>query len=116
MPEETFHQLLGLGESWRVIRTEYETENNTFVICVTETPKLWEAESAQCGQRVTCYDHVEPMGWRHLNGFNKECVIVTALPRGKRQADGTVYRVPPPWEGRGKHFTQAFEGASDRKS
>ena len=63
----------------------------------------------QGGQRVTCYDHGEPMGWRHLNGFNKECVIVTALPRGKRQEDGPGYRVTPPWEGRGKPFTKEFE-------
>jgi transposase len=108
-PEETFHQLLGLGENWRVIRTEYETEENTFVICVEETPKLWEEESAKWQQRVTCYDHVEPMEWRHLNVFNKECVIVTALPRGKRHEDGAIYRVTPPWEGRGKHFTKEFE-------
>lgn len=108
-PEETFHQLLGLGESWRVIRTEYEAEKNTFVICVEETPKLWEEESRKWQQRVSCYDHVEPMGWRHLNVFNKECVIVTALPRGKRHEDGTIYRVTPPWEGRGKHFTKEFE-------
>jgi transposase len=108
-PEETFHQLLGLGESWRVIRTDYETSKNTFVICVEETAKLWEEESARWKQRVTCYDHVEPMEWRHLNVFNKECVIVTALPRGKRQEEGTIYRVSPPWEGRGKHFTKEFE-------
>lgn len=108
-PEETFHQLLGLGESWRVVRTEYEAAKNTFVICVEETPHLWEQERARCGQRVTCYDHVEPMSWRHLNVFNKECVIVTALPRGKRHEDGTIYRVSPPWEGRGKHFTKEFE-------
>jgi transposase len=108
-PEETFQQLLGLGESWRVIRTEYEAEQNTFVICVEETAHLWEAETARCGQRVTCYDHVEPMSWRHLNVFNKECVIVTALPRGKREADGGIYRVTPPWEGRSKHFSKEFE-------
>ena len=108
-PEETFHQLLGLGESWRVIRTKYEAAKNTFVICVEETAKLWEEETGRWGQRVTCYDHVEPMGWRHLNVFNKECVIVTALPWGKRQEDGTVYRVTPPWEGLGKHFTKEFE-------
>lgn len=108
-PEQTFHQLLGLGEGWQVVRTEYEAENNTFVICVAETPKLWEEESAKWKQRVTCYDHVEPMGWRHLNVFNKECVIVTALPRGKRHEDGRGYRVSPPWEGRGKHFTKEFE-------
>jgi len=55
-PEQTFEQLLGLGTSWKVIRTEFETERNTFVICV-ETEALWPEESAKCGQRVTCYDH-----------------------------------------------------------
>jgi transposase len=49
------------------------------------------------------------MQWRHLNVFNKECVIVCALPRGRRSNDGKVYRVTPPWEGRSKHFTQEFE-------
>jgi transposase len=108
-PEETFHQLLGLGQSWQVLRTEYEEQTHTFVICVGETEALWAEESRRWGQRVTCYDHVEPMGWRHLNVFNKECVIVSALPRGRRQEDGAVYRVTPPWEGRSKHFTREFE-------
>jgi len=108
-PEETFHQLLGLGESWTVIRTEFEVKEQTFVICVQETERLWPEESQRCGQEVTCYDHVEAMQWRHLNVFNKECVIVCALPRGKRKNDGAVYRVTPPWEGRSKHFTKEFE-------
>jgi transposase len=108
-PEQTFEQLLGLGTSWKVIRTEFEVERNTFVICVTETEALWSQESAACGQTVTCYDHVEPMPWRHLNVFNKECVIVSALPRGRRSQDGKIYRVTPPWEGRSKHFSKEFE-------
>jgi len=108
-PEQTFEQLLGLGQSWKVMSTEYEVERNTFVICVTETEALWTQESAQCGQAVTCYDHVEPMQWRHLNVFNKECVIVSALPRGRRSQDGAIYRVTPPWEGRSKHFSKEFE-------
>ena len=108
-PEETFEKLLGLGASWKVVRTDYEEERNTFVICVTETEALWPEESAKCGQTVTCYDHVEPMQWRHLNVFNKECVIVSALPRGRRSQDGAVYRVTPPWEGRSKHFSKEFE-------
>jgi transposase len=49
------------------------------------------------------------MQWRHLNVFNKEFVIVCALPRGHRINDGKVYRVTPPWEGRSKQFTQEFE-------
>jgi transposase len=108
-PEQTFEQLLGLGSSWKVIRTEYEAEQNTFVICVEETEALWAEESARNGHPVTCYDHVEPMQWRHLNVFNKECVIVSALPRGKRSQDGKIYRVTPPWEGRSKHFSKEFE-------
>ena len=108
-PEETFEQLLGLGTSWKVIRTEFEVKENTFVICVSETEALWAEESAKCGQEVICYDHVEPMQWRHLNVFNKECVIVSALPRGRRQQDGAIYRVTPPWEGRSKHFSKEFE-------
>jgi transposase len=108
-PEETFHQLLGLGQSWKVVRTEFEQKEQTFVICVEETDRLWPEERQRCGQEVICYDHVEPMQWRHLNVFNKECVIVSALPRGKRKGDGAIYRVTPPWEGRSKHFTKEFE-------
>lgn len=108
-PEQTFEQLLGLGASWSVVSTDYEVERNTFVICVRETDALWPEESARCGQTVTCYDHVEPMQWRHLNVFNKDCVIVSALPRGRRSQDGTIYRVTPPWEGRSKHFSKEFE-------
>ncbi len=69
------------------------------MICVTETEALWPEESAKCGQAVTCYDHVEPMQWRHLNVFNKECVIVSALPRGRRSQDGAINRLTPPWGG-----------------
>ena len=108
-PEETFEKLLGLGASWKVVSTNYEEQRNTFVICVAETPALWPEETARCGQTVSCYDHVEPMQWRHLNVFNKECVIVSALPRGRRSQDGAIYRVTPPWEGRSKHFSKEFE-------
>lgn len=107
--EQTFGQLLGLGDSWKVVSADFEVEKNTFVICVKETEALWPEESAKSGQAVTCYDHVEPMQWRHLNVFNKECVIVSALPRGRRGRDGGIYRVTPPWEGRSKHFSKEFE-------
>jgi transposase len=108
-PEETFGQLLGLGKAWRVVKARLEASSSTFVLSVKETAELWPEESARAGTKVTCHDHVEPMQWRHLNVFNKECVIVCALPRGRRGDDGKVYRVTPPWEGRSKHFTQEFE-------
>jgi transposase len=108
-PEETFGQLLGLGKSWRVMEARLDSPTSTFVLKVEETSGLWAEESARAGTTVTCHDHVEPMRWRHLNVFNKECVIECALPRGRRGDDGKVYRVTPPWEGRSKHFTQEFE-------
>ena len=108
-PEETFGQLLGLGKSWKVVESRFEAESSTFFLKVEETPELWPEESTRAGTPVVCHDHVEPMQWRHLNVFNKECVIVCALPRGRRGDDSKVYRVTPPWEGRSKHFTQEFE-------
>ena len=108
-PEETFGQLLGLGKSWRVMEARLDSPTSTFVLKVEETSGLWPEESARAGTTVSCHDHVEPMRWRHLNVFNKECVIECALPRGRRGDDGKVYRVTPPWEGRSKHFTQEFE-------
>lgn len=108
-PEATFHRLLGLDDCWEVIRLDYKEKANEFLIEVRETSQLWQKERQRLGQAVSGYDHVEPMRWRHLNVFNKECEIICALPRGKRSQDGQVYRVPPPWEGRSKHFTQEFE-------
>ena len=92
-----------------MVESRFEAESSTFFLKVEETPELWPEESARAGTPVTCHDHVEPMQWRHLNVFNKECVIVCALPRGRRGDDSKVYRVTPPWEGRSKHFTQEFE-------
>ena len=108
-PEQTLGQLLGLGKSWRVVEARFETESSTFFLKVEETPDLWPEESARAGTQVVCHDQVEPMQWRHLNGSNNECVIVCALPRGRRGDDSKVYRVTPPWEGRSKHFTQESE-------
>jgi hypothetical protein len=106
---------VGLGASWRVVRTDFEAENNTFVICVTETEALWPEGRSKCGQAVSCYDHIEPMQWRHLNVFNKECVIVCASPRGKRSVSGEVYWVTPPWEGRSKHSPRSAQYIRSRK-
>ena len=68
-PEQTFGQLLGLGKSWRVVESRFESESATFFLKVEETPELWPEESARAGTPVVCHDHVEPMQWRHLNGL-----------------------------------------------
>jgi len=110
-PEDTFKQLLGLNDCWDVESARYDEEAGLFELRVRETEKLWIAERCphDNSDGVTCYDHVKEMRWRHLNVFSKECEIVSELPRGLCPKCGKVYRVRPPWEGRGKHFTMEFE-------
>jgi transposase len=104
-PEETFRQLLGLGKAWRLVEARLEASSSTFILKVKETAALWPEESTRAGPPVTCHDHVEPMQWRHLNVFNKECVIVCGLSRGRGADDARVYCRTPPLEGRKKRFT-----------
>jgi hypothetical protein len=78
-----------------VVESRFEAESSTFFLKVEETPELWPEGSARAGTPVTCHDPVEPMQWRHLNVFNKECVIVCALPRGRRGDDSKVYPCDP---------------------
>ena len=85
-PEETFGQLLGMGKAWRVV--EARLEASMFFLKVEETPELWPEESTRAGTPLTCYDHVEPMQWRHLNVFNqgvRDCVRSAARAPNQRR-------------------------------
>jgi hypothetical protein len=74
--------LLRLGKNWRVLEARFEAESSTFFLKVEETPESWPEESARARTPVTCHDYVEPMQWRHLNVFKKECVIVVRSAAG----------------------------------
>lgn len=108
-PESLFHNLLGLGTQWRVMRCEFVQEESLVRLWIEETPLLWNGESIGAKEAVTAYDHTEELVWRHLNVFEHRCEIRCRLPRGRKTTTGQVYRVLPPWEGLSKHFTQAFE-------
>ncbi len=109
-PEKMFHQLLGLGLSWQVVESRFETSDGTVYLEIQETDRLWE--SARCpkdGGGVFCYDHTQRLTWRHLNVFQHRCEITCCLPRGKCRQCGHVFRVRPPWEGLSTHFSREFE-------
>lgn len=110
-PEELFGQMLGLGDAWEVTEARYQESEKRFVLRVRETDRLWPRERCphDGATGIRCYDHVGDLEWRHLNVFDKECLLVCSLPRGQCGQCGRVYRVTPPWEGRSRHFTKGFE-------
>jgi len=102
IPEKVFHQILALGEAWRVRQVEYVEKESKVLIQVEETPKLWAAESCpHCPSKsVGGYDHAPERRWRHLNVCQLNSEIVCALPRGRCRQCQKVYTVRAPWEGR----------------
>ena len=109
-PEDLFGTLLPLRESWRVMAVPHQESERRFVIEIEESDQLWRHERCPRDEgKVRLNDHAPARQWRHLNVFNHECVLQCALPRRKCQNCGHVYRVRPPWEGKGKHFSKEFE-------
>lgn len=111
IPEKVFHQILALGDAWRVSRVDYVEKESKVLIRVEETPALWAAESCpHCNAKsVGGYDHAPERSWRHLNVCQLESEIVCSLPRGQCKQCQKVYTVHAPWEGRSRGLTQEFE-------
>ena len=111
IPEKVFHQILALGEGWRVGRVDYIEKESKVTIGIEETPALWPTQSCpHCGRKqVGGYDHAPERRWRHLNVCQLESEIVCALPRGQCKECKKVYTVRAPWEGRSRGLTQEFE-------
>lgn len=110
IPEKVFHQILALGEGWRVAGVDYLDKESKVLIRVEETAALWPAEKCpHCGQTVRGYDHAPERRWRHLNVCQLQSEIACGLPRGQCQSCRKVYTVHPPWEGRSRGLTQEFE-------
>ena len=112
IPEKVFHQILALGDAWRVSRVDYLEKDQKVVIRVEETPALWPSqECLHCGHKsVSGYDHAPERSWRHLNVCQLESEIACALPRGRCSDCQRVFTIKAPWEGRSRGLTQEFEG------
>ena len=111
IPEKVFHQILALGDAWRVTTVDYVEQERKVSIHIEETPQLWAREQCphcRCHQ-VGGYDHAPERRWRHLNVCQLESEIVCALPRGQCKGCRKVFTVRAPWEGRSPHCTQEFE-------
>lgn len=111
IPEKVFHQILALGQAWRVTTVDYVATERRVLLRVEETPALWAEQCCpHCARRhVTGYDHAPERHWRHLNVCQLESEIACALPRGQCRDCLKVFTVRAPWEGRSRGFTQEFE-------
>jgi transposase len=112
IPEKVFHQILALGDAWRVNRVDYQEQERKVAIRVEDTPALWPTVACpHCGRKsVRGYDHAPERTWRHLNVCQLESEIACALPRGECRECELVFTVKAPWEGRSRGLTQEFEG------
>ena len=104
VPEKVFHQILALGDAWRVRQVEYVEKESKVLIQVEETPKLWASESCpHCSSKsVGGYDHAPERHWRHLNVCQLNSEIVCALPRTMPAMPEGLHRAgalgrPEPW-------------------
>ncbi len=111
IPEKMFHEILLLGQEWRVSSVDYVENSREVLIRVEETPALWKTESCpHCrAKSVAGYDHAPERRWRHLNVCQLQSEIVCSLPRGQCKLCQKVYTVRAPWEGRSRGLTQEFE-------
>jgi transposase len=111
IPEKVFHQILVLGEGWRVQPVDYLDKESKVLIRVENTSALWAVEKCpHCGRTgVQGYDHAPERRWRHLNVCQLQSEIVCRLPRGRCGACERIYTVRAPWEGRSRGLTQEFE-------
>ena len=111
IPEKVFHQILALGEGWRVQPVDYLDKESKVLIRVENASALWAVEKCpHCGRTgVQGYDHAPERRWRHLNVCQLQSEIVCRLPRGRCGACEKIYTVRAPWEGRSRGLTQEFE-------
>jgi hypothetical protein len=86
------------------VKIRLDATPSAFVLKVELQPVLWFKESVRFGTPITNYGYVIPTQLHYLKIFNKDCVIVFALPRGRRGIDRKVHRVAPLWEKRSIHF------------
>ena len=69
IPERVFHQILALGEAWRVVALDFIDKEQGVLIRVEETPQLWSGECCpHCASASPAGDdHAPEHRWRHLN-------------------------------------------------
>jgi transposase len=101
-----FSQALGLGNAWKVIKSEMDVENRRL--------RLWldfeagcQFPCPQCQQSCSVHDTVEKR-WRHLDFWQHRTELIARVPRVQCAEHG-VLQSPAPWARPGSGFTLMME-------
>lgn len=101
-----FGMALGLGNGWKVVKSEMNLEGRELKIWLDFEPGLQFACPA-CGAFCPVHDTVEKM-WRHMDFWQHETTLIARTPRTKCDEHG-VLLAEVPWARAGSGFTLMME-------
>ena len=105
--EELFGELLGLGQSWRVVECVLSRIEGWVELRVENTEAVWKIDRCpRCGGLPKAYGHTEDVNWDHLPVMQFHCQITACLPRGWCERCNHTRRVRAPWEGKDGELTR----------
>jgi len=101
-----FTQALGLGNAWKVLRSEMNVQERRLQLWLDFEAGLQFA-CPQCEQWCPVHDTVERK-WRHLDFWQHRTELIARVPRVKCPEHG-VLQTPVPWARPGSGFTLMME-------
>jgi transposase len=103
---EHYRLLLGLNDSWDVVRVDLTLEAKRVDIFLEYVGK--GGVCPDCGAAVPLADHAPERKWRHLDTMQFETILSASTPRAKCPKCG-VKTMTVPWAEKHSRFTIMFE-------
>jgi transposase len=104
-----FTAALGLGGSWRVVRSEFDAQATRLDLYLDfERGARFACPAKDCAQECCPVHDTVDQTWRHLDFFQHKALLHARLPRVRCPEHG-VRQVSVPWARPGSGFTLLFE-------
>jgi transposase len=104
---EHYRLLLGLDDSWDVVRVDLSLEEKRVEIFL-EYVADGGGVCAECGGGAPLADHAAERKWRHLDTMQFETILIARTPRTRCPKCGTK-TMTVPWAEKHSRFTIIFE-------
>jgi transposase len=104
--KELYQQILGFSSPWKVTDIELDFASSG-IRAKVDHPGGSRFYCPECKTELSCHDHAEERGWRHLDSCQFETILIACQPRVNCPENG-VKTVSVPWAGRSSCFTLMF--------